>query len=100
MIKNLKDLTTEQKSDILKALITKKIVKKDLSNDCIQLLYELEKPIILMIDEWSSEKRFLINGLEYEKRKFEQFQKLGEALLGNNDLHLIHAPYNEKSSII
>jgi hypothetical protein len=100
MIKNLKNLTTEQKSDILKALITNKIIKKDLSNDSVQLLYELEKPIILMIDEWSSEKRYLINGQEYEKRKFEQIQKLGEALLGNNDIHLIHAPYNEKSTII
>jgi hypothetical protein len=52
-----------------------------------------------MIDEWSSEKRFLINGQEYEKRKFEQIQKLGEALLSENDIHLIHAPYNEKSTI-
>ena len=99
MIKNLKNLTTEQKSDILKALITNKIIKKDLSNDSVQLLYELEKPIILMIDEWSSEKRFLINGQEYEKRKFEQIQKLGKALLSENDIHLIHAPYNEKSTI-
>jgi hypothetical protein len=100
MIKSLKNLTTEQKSDILKALITNKIIKKDLSNDSVQLLYELEKPIILMIDEWSSEKRFLINGQEYDKRKFEQIQKLGEALLNENDIQLIHAPYNEKSTII
>ena len=93
MIKGLTDLTAKQKGNILKALISGVITKEDLKDDKIFKVVTSDKPVALLIDEWSQPIQYSFNGERVTEEEYKTYLKISESILEHNETLVVIAPY-------